>query len=227
MLLIVLMSEMALAPPRFAARAAAVMSVMLGVSFAITGMVATSMTQPTIVSATSGFWPTAEPMPRSHMPWGQPKFSSIPSAPQSAERLTKSCQFSRVSTMSEAMTGVVRPAFFHFGDLAEIGFRRAIADQLDVVEADHPHVAVIDRGVTRGDVADRVADRFPNDAAPAGFEGAMRLVSGVGRRAGGDPERVGGFDAGEIGGKISHCRLRVTSDRVEGRFRGRRIRASY
>ena len=55
MLLIVLMSEMALAPPRFAARAAAVMSVMLGVSFAITGMVATSMTQPIIVSATSGF----------------------------------------------------------------------------------------------------------------------------------------------------------------------------
>src|ERR1035437_6846273 len=70
--LMVLMSEMALAPARFAARATAVTSVMLGVSLTMTGMVAASMTQPVIFSATAGCWPTAEPMPRSHMPWGQP-----------------------------------------------------------------------------------------------------------------------------------------------------------
>ncbi len=100
--------------------------------------------------------------------------------------------------------GVVRPALFHLRDLAKVGLRRAVADQLDVVQANHAHVAVIDRGIARGDVADRVADRFPNDAAPASFKGAMGLVSGVARRTGSDPEWVGGFDPGEVGGKISH-----------------------
>ncbi len=32
----------------------------------------------------SGTWPTAAPMPRSLMPCGQPKFSSMPSAPVSS-----------------------------------------------------------------------------------------------------------------------------------------------
>ena len=86
MLLMVLIIEMASAPARLAARAGWVMSVMLGVSFTMTGISATSMTQPTMASITSGFWPTAEPMPRSHMPCGQPKFSSTPSAPQSRAR---------------------------------------------------------------------------------------------------------------------------------------------
>jgi hypothetical protein len=104
MLLMVLISEIALAPPLRAARAAWATLVMLGVSLTMTGISAASMTQPTMVSITSGFWPTAEPMPRSHMPCGQPKFSSTPSAPVSADRLSMSCQFSRVSVISEAMT---------------------------------------------------------------------------------------------------------------------------
>ena len=85
---------------------------MLGVSLTITGIVAASIAQPTIVSATSGFCPTAEPMPRSHMPWGQPKLSSMPSAPQSADRFTNSCHRSRVSTIREAIIVCFGQRFF-------------------------------------------------------------------------------------------------------------------
>ena len=55
----------------------------LGVSFTITGIFATSFTHDVIISVYSGTWPTAEPMPRSLMPCGQPKFSSSASAPAS------------------------------------------------------------------------------------------------------------------------------------------------
>ena len=68
MLLIVLIREMALAPAFFAARADLVTSVTFGVNFTITGICAASITQLTIVSMTSGFCPTAEPIPRSHIP---------------------------------------------------------------------------------------------------------------------------------------------------------------
>jgi len=81
------------------------MSEMLGVSFTITGVRAFSFTQPVICWQYSGTCPTAEPIPRSLMPWGQPKFSSRPSAPASSDRCTMSCQTSRLlSTISEAMT---------------------------------------------------------------------------------------------------------------------------
>ena len=70
------------------------------------------MTQLTIFSVTGGCWPTAEPMPRSHMPCGQPKLSSTPSAPASVERLMKSCQRSRVSTINEAITARSGQRFF-------------------------------------------------------------------------------------------------------------------
>ena len=79
----------------------------------MTGICAASITQPTIVSMTSGFWPTAEPIPRSHMPWGQPKFSSTPSAPQSSDRFIISCQFSRVSVIREAITARSGQRFLH------------------------------------------------------------------------------------------------------------------
>ena len=53
---------------------------MLGVSFTITGMRVYCLHQRATISTYSGTWPTAEPMPRSHMPCGQPKLSSSPSA---------------------------------------------------------------------------------------------------------------------------------------------------
>ena len=103
--LMVLMAESASAPPRLAARAGMRMSEMFGVSLTMTGVRAFSFTQPVICWQYSGTCPTAEPMPRSLMPCGQPKLSSRPSAPASSARCTMSCQVSRLlSTMSEAMT---------------------------------------------------------------------------------------------------------------------------
>jgi hypothetical protein len=48
------------------------MLVIFGVSFTITGMRATSITQRVIRSQYSGTWPTAAPIPRSLMPCGHP-----------------------------------------------------------------------------------------------------------------------------------------------------------
>src|ERR1035441_9959312 len=58
--LMVLMAERASAPPERAARAARRMSVILGVSFTITGVRATSLTHCVIMQVYSGTWPTAE-----------------------------------------------------------------------------------------------------------------------------------------------------------------------
>jgi hypothetical protein len=82
--LMVLISDTASVPPAFAARAGFLMSVMLGVSLVITGMRVLALHQRTTISIYSGTWPTAEPMPRSDMPCGQPKFNSMPSAPVSS-----------------------------------------------------------------------------------------------------------------------------------------------
>ena len=103
--LIVFIRLTASAPPRSAAKAIRVMSVTLGVSLTMTGVLAASFTHDVIISVYSGTWPTAEPMPRSLMPCGQPKFSSSASEPASSARRTMSCQDSRFdSTISEAMT---------------------------------------------------------------------------------------------------------------------------
>ena len=82
--LIVLISDTASAPPRNAASAGLRMSVMLGVSFTMHGMRVCFFTHDATISMYSGTWPTAEPMPRSDMPCGQPKFSSTASAPVSS-----------------------------------------------------------------------------------------------------------------------------------------------
>src|SRR5690349_4445740 len=93
----------------------------------------------------------------------------------------------------------IGPAFLYLRDLAKVCFRRAIADELDVIQARHSAVAIVDRGVTRRNIADRVADRFPNDSAPASFESAVSLVGRVCGWAGRDPKRVWRFDAGKVG----------------------------
>ena len=103
MLLMVLIRLTASAPPRFAASPCGTMSDTLGVSLTITGTVENSAAQEVIRSLTAGSWPTALPMPRSHMPWGQPKFSSRPSAPASSLRAMNSFHSSLVSTIKDAM----------------------------------------------------------------------------------------------------------------------------
>ena len=59
---------------------------MLGVSLTMTGMRLCALHQRVTISTYSGTWPTAEPIPRSDMPWGQPKLSSTPSHSVSSTR---------------------------------------------------------------------------------------------------------------------------------------------
>ncbi len=84
--LIVLIRLTASAPPSFAARAGRRMSVMFGVSLTITGIRVCCLHQRATISMYSGTCPTAEPMPRSLIPCGQPKLSSTPSAPVSSTK---------------------------------------------------------------------------------------------------------------------------------------------
>ncbi len=84
--LMVLISDTASAPPFLAARAGRRTSVMLGVSLTMTGSLLYCLHQAVTISMYSGTWPTAAPMPRSLMPCGQPKLSSMPSAPVSTRR---------------------------------------------------------------------------------------------------------------------------------------------
>ena len=103
-LLIVLMSEIPSAPPSTAAKPGSVMSPVLGVSFTRTGVLANSFVQLVISCRSLGSCPTDEPMPRSHMPCGQPKFSSRPSHPVSSTFWMRTRQSFFVSVMSDAMT---------------------------------------------------------------------------------------------------------------------------
>ena len=111
--LMVLISETASAPPVCGRPGrAARMSLMLGVSLTTTGMRVLALHQRATISTYSGTWPTAEPMPRSDMPCGQPKFSSTPSAPVSSTRARIAFQLSSVqgtiSETSSARSGQLR-----------------------------------------------------------------------------------------------------------------------
>ena len=71
----------------------------------MTGIRVAAFTQRVTISMYSGTWPTAAPMPRSCMPWGQPKFSSTPSAPVSSTRRRMRCQAdSSQGTISDTTT---------------------------------------------------------------------------------------------------------------------------
>ena len=101
----VLIRLTASAPPARAARAARRMSATLGVSLTMTGMRVAARTQRVTISTYSGTWPTAEPMPRSFIPCGQPKFSSTPSAPVSSTVRRMRCHAgSSHGTISETTT---------------------------------------------------------------------------------------------------------------------------
>ena len=94
---------------------------MFGVSLTITGIRVCALHQRATISMYSGTWPTAEPMPRSLIPCGQPKFSSTPSAPVSStsgriERQLASSQ----GTISDDHHRPVRPVALDRLDLAQV-----------------------------------------------------------------------------------------------------------
>ena len=105
-LLIVLMRESPSAPPRAAAAPGSVMSPMFGVSFTSTGVLANCLAQLVISWSSLGSCPTDDPIPRSHIPWGQPKLSSSPSQPVSSTLRMRTFQSSFVSVMSEMTTAL-------------------------------------------------------------------------------------------------------------------------
>ncbi|KAF1039794.1 MAG: hypothetical protein GAK34_03089 [Delftia tsuruhatensis] len=111
--LMVLIRDTASAPPALAARAGKRTSVMLGVSFTITGSRLYCLHHCVTIWMYSGTWPTAAPMPRSLMPCGQPKFSSSPSAPVSSTMGRMRFQLSSTQgTISEAISARSGQAFF-------------------------------------------------------------------------------------------------------------------
>jgi hypothetical protein len=114
--------------------------------------------------------------------------------------------------------GAIGPVALHLLDLAQIDVERAVGDEFDIVEANHPHAADFEGAIARRGVHDRrvFAQGLPHDAAPARLEGAHDVVFLVGRRRGRQPERIGGTDADEIRPQIGHgmlLRLRAGDDR--------------
>ena len=104
---------------------------------------------------------------------------------------------------------VLRVALLDLADLAEVHLERAIGDELDVVEPHQLAAVVVDAAEAARDVHDRVAERLPHGAAPAGVEGAHDLLAAVRGRRRGEPERVRALDAGEVDAQICHELLRV------------------
>ena len=182
---------------------------MFGVSLVMTGMRVFCLHQRTTISMYSGTWPTAAPMPRSLMPCGQPKLSSMPSAPVSSTSGRIAFQAcSSQGTISETTSARSGQSFLTCLISCRLICSCAVGDQLDVVEAEQAAVGAPDRAVARAvDVDDRrplLAERLPHHAAPARLEGADDIVGLVGRRRRGQPERVGRFDADEIVADVSH-----------------------
>ena len=71
----------------------------------MTGIRVAAFTQRVTISMYSGTCPTAEPIPRSLIPCGHPKFSSTPSAPVSSTCRRMRCQAgSSQGTISETTT---------------------------------------------------------------------------------------------------------------------------
>jgi len=82
-----------------------------------------------------------------------------------------SCQVSRFdSTIREAITQIFGIAFLDVGNFPEIRLNGTVADQFDIVEPHYLRAVVIDRAVARRRIDDRIADRFPDRATPAGVK---------------------------------------------------------
>ena len=103
---------------------------------------------------------------------------------------------------------VVRPVALDLLDFLQVELQVPVGNQLDIVEAEQPAVRTPDGAVTRAvDVDDRrafLAQRLPHHAAPARPEGANDVVGLVGRRRGGQPERIRRLDPDEVVADVCH-----------------------
>src|SRR5579859_2517868 len=93
---------------------------------------------------------------------------------------------------------MLRKTLFYLGNFLEIDVDRAVADELDIVEAHHAFILKIYRPITGSRIDNGLADRLPDCSAPSCFEGAHDLVSGVGGRARGEPEWIWRTDSAKI-----------------------------
>ena len=140
--LTVLIRLTASAPPAFAARAGFRMSVMFGVSLTITGIRVCALHQRATISMYSGTWPTAEPMPRSLIPCGQPKLSSTPSAPVSSTsgRIVRHslCAAPPLSAKQGGLVGWgARIRTWEWRNQNPLPYHLATPQRIEVMEADH------------------------------------------------------------------------------------------
>src|SRR6218665_1795564 len=113
----------------------------------------------------SGTCPTAAPMPRSLMPWGQPKFSSTPSAPVSStcarmffQRSSSQATISETISARPGQRRLTRRISAGVGGRAggRVGGRGGGGEKFVVVQADHAAVLRHQRRVARAiDVGDR------------------------------------------------------------------------
>ena len=93
-------------------------------------------------------------------------------------------------------------------DLAQVHLKRAVGDQLDIVDAKNPAVRAMHNAIARAaHVDDRrpvLAQGLPDDPAPTRLIGAADIVFLVRRRRRGQPERIGRPDPDEIRLKVCH-----------------------
>jgi hypothetical protein len=147
------------------------------------------------------------------MPCGQPKLSSIPSAPcvlGAANDVVP--RFGSRFHHQRHEHGMMRVIALDFGDLAKIVLQGAVGDQLDVVQAGDLASVVVDRPVARADVDDRLAaEGFPNHPAPSGIEGPPHLIRRIGRRRRSQPERIRCLHPAEFDRQISHAEYSIDS----------------
>ena len=113
---------------------------MFGVSLTITGMRVCSLHQRVTISTYSGTWPTAEPMPRSLMPCGQPKLSSTAVGAGVLDLRQDRASSSPRRTAPSARRPCARSGQSRLTCLIslQVDVERPVGDQLDVVEAHHP-----------------------------------------------------------------------------------------
>ncbi len=141
---------------------------MLGVSLTITGMRVEALHQRATISMYSGTWPTAEPMPRSLMPCGQPKLSSTPSQPVSSTAARMARQLgSSQGTMSE--TTMARSGQSRFTRLISwrLTWRARSVISSMLLRPIRRAVAGVDGAVARaGDVDDRPGPRPASSTRP-------------------------------------------------------------